>query len=195
VWTDLDGMIADAAESRLFDQLLGGRFQVVERAWGRRPSWATWTVLAPRGRARGRRGTEGRPPRHHPHEPDVVISATPPDAIASCRRSAATARCVSTTTSPSTCPKHARLGCVVVAPLRPVTPRSDVRFYRGGASYTPSREACADAITEQAMGTYDFRAVVERAYADGARVFVEHGPRDACARWIDRSSASAIASS
>ena len=38
----------------------------------------------------------------------------------------------------------------------------------------------------QAVRTLDFPRLVERAYADGVRVFVEHGPRGLCTGWIQR---------
>jgi 3-hydroxymyristoyl/3-hydroxydecanoyl-(acyl carrier protein) dehydratase/1-acyl-sn-glycerol-3-phosphate acyltransferase len=61
-----------------------------------------------------------------------------------------------------------------------------VRFYSGGcdAAYVPDSEACTQAIMNQAHQTLDFREVVERAWADGVRVFVEHGPMSACSGWI-----------
>ena len=41
-------------------------------------------------------------------------------------------------------------------------------------------------ITAQAAGMIDFPRVVETAYADGARVFLEMGPGASCARLIGR---------
>jgi len=69
---------------------------------------------------------------------------------------------------------------------RNVSPVPGVRFYSGGsdASYIPEREACAQTIMNQAHRTLDFRSVVEAAYADGVRVFIEHGPMGACSGWI-----------
>ena len=66
------------------------------------------------------------------------------------------------------------------------SPVPGVRFYSGGsdASYIPEREACAQTIMNQAHRTLDFRSVVEAAYADGVRVFIEHGPMGACSGWI-----------
>ncbi|MFY1599785.1 hypothetical protein [Micromonospora sp. WMMD737] len=54
-----------------------------------------------------------------------------------------------------------------------------VRFYTnaGNRAYTPTREAAAEAITQQAVEPIDFPATVLQAWEDGVRVFVEHGPR------------------
>ena len=58
-------------------------------------------------------------------------------------------------------------------------PVPGVRFYTnaGNRAYTPTREAAAEAITQQALEPIDFPATVLRAWEDGVRVFVEHGPR------------------
>ncbi|MEV5378919.1 beta-ketoacyl synthase N-terminal-like domain-containing protein [Streptomyces nondiastaticus] len=71
---------------------------------------------------------------------------------------------------------------------RPTVPVPGVRFYRGDTAepYLPTEESAADALTGQAMRTVDFPAVIERAYADGVRVFIEHGPRSLCTDWIGR---------
>ena len=62
-----------------------------------------------------------------------------------------------------------------------------VRFYSGatGEAYAVTREAAAESIVRQAMGPFDFSKVIERAYADGARLFVETGPGTSCSRMID----------
>lgn len=70
----------------------------------------------------------------------------------------------------------------------PTEPVPGVRFYRGvdGTAYTPTADRASRAITDMAVGTVDFAAVVERAHGDGVRVFVEHGPRGSCTGWIRR---------
>ena len=66
------------------------------------------------------------------------------------------------------------------------TPPSGVDFYSGawGRPYAVDRRTAADAITAQATQTVDFPAVIERAYADGVRVFIEVGPGASCTRLI-----------
>ena len=63
-----------------------------------------------------------------------------------------------------------------------------VRFYTHatGSWFHPTADAAADAITGQATRTLDFPRLVEQAWADGVRVFVEHGPRGLCSGWIKR---------
>jgi acyl transferase domain-containing protein/3-hydroxymyristoyl/3-hydroxydecanoyl-(acyl carrier protein) dehydratase len=67
-------------------------------------------------------------------------------------------------------------------------PVPGVRFYTGASGdwYVPNADSAADAITAQAVGTIHFDRMVERAWADGVRVFIEHGPRGMCTTWIQR---------
>ncbi|WP_406411674.1 beta keto-acyl synthase [Streptomyces halstedii] len=71
---------------------------------------------------------------------------------------------------------------------RPTVEVPGVRFYSGatGRSYRPTSERAAEALTAQGVGTIDFAATVEQAWADGVRIFVEHGPRRLCTGWIKR---------
>ena len=70
--------------------------------------------------------------------------------------------------------------------LLETTPPPGIRFYSGatGRAYVPDRDSAADAIVAQAVHGFDFPAVIERAYADGVRVFVEVGPGASCTRMI-----------
>ncbi len=68
------------------------------------------------------------------------------------------------------------------------TPPDGLRFYSGAqaTSFAVDRESAADAIVAQAIAGFDFPATVERAYADGVRVFLEPGPGGSCARMIGK---------
>lgn len=68
------------------------------------------------------------------------------------------------------------------------TPPPGVQFYSAAAAapYEVTRVSAAESITRQAMAGFDFPAVIERAYADGVRRFIEIGPQASCARMIGR---------
>ncbi len=53
-----------------------------------------------------------------------------------------------------------------------------------GEAYLPTTESCAASVTEQAMTSFDFPRLVERAWLDGVRLFVEIGPGQSCTRMI-----------
>mgnify|MGYP003640296313 CR=1 FL=1 len=68
------------------------------------------------------------------------------------------------------------------------TPPQGVQFYSGawGKAYPVSREKAADSVLAQAIDGVDFPAVVEAAYEQGVRFFVEMGPGNSCSRMISR---------
>ena len=72
--------------------------------------------------------------------------------------------------------------------LLATTPPEGVRFYSTAQaqSYTVDRTSAADAIVAQALSGFDFAATIERAYADGVRIFVEPGPQTSCSRMIGK---------
>ncbi len=70
----------------------------------------------------------------------------------------------------------------------PVTPSEGVRFYSCalGRSYTLNSESAADSILEQAVSGFDFTKLIEQAYKDGVRIFLEMGPRSSCSGMINK---------
>jgi len=86
---------------------------------------------------------------------------------------------------------HCEVAKEVQGPYRdlhvlPVTAPKGVRFYSGawGTEYHVSTETAADAVLAQAIYGIDYPKVIEAAYADGARVFLEMGPGGSCSRMI-----------
>ncbi|MBN1518349.1 type I polyketide synthase [Candidatus Sumerlaeota bacterium] len=65
-------------------------------------------------------------------------------------------------------------------------PPQGVRFYSGawGTHYPLSRDSAADAILLQATKGIDYPKVINAAYDDGVRVFIEMGPGSSCTRMI-----------
>ena len=69
---------------------------------------------------------------------------------------------------------------------RPIHPVDGVRFYFSATAQVEtiqSSEQVAQHILAQSNGTLDFRRVIEQAWNDGVRVFIEHGPQGATSRW------------
>ena len=46
-------------------------------------------------------------------------------------------------------------------------------------------ESAADALLSQAANQVNFPRVIEQAWQDGVRIFLEHGPRHLCSKWIN----------
>ncbi|MHB1426389.1 MAG: beta-ketoacyl synthase N-terminal-like domain-containing protein, partial [Gemmataceae bacterium] len=69
----------------------------------------------------------------------------------------------------------------------PTTPQRGIRFYSTALarSFELNPDSAAEAILAQAVDTVDFPAVIESAYRDGVRLFLEMGPGASCTRTID----------
>jgi PfaB family protein len=72
--------------------------------------------------------------------------------------------------------------------LFPTTPPEGIRFYSCalGRAYDLTSESAANSILEQAVSGFNFTALIEQAYQDGVRVFLEMGPRATCTGMINR---------
>jgi acyl transferase domain-containing protein/3-hydroxymyristoyl/3-hydroxydecanoyl-(acyl carrier protein) dehydratase len=68
------------------------------------------------------------------------------------------------------------------------TPPKNVTFYSGirGAAYEVTQDSAADSILDQALAPFDYTRVINSAYKDGVRLFIEMGPGGSCARMIDQ---------
>ncbi len=68
------------------------------------------------------------------------------------------------------------------------TPPKDVTFYSGirGGAYEVTQDSAADSILDQALAPFDYTKVINSAYEDGVRLFVEMGPGGSCTRMIDK---------
>ncbi len=187
-WRDVDAMRQQARDSALFTRNLAGEFTTVTDQWGPQAQWQMWSVLAPRTEVEARIKDDPRIELAIIHsDADVVIGG---DAAALTPVLGAIGR--------SRCQALDYNMCVHVPQLQPVAdaylqlhrrdvyPVPGVRFYSGGRpdAYVPEQEACAQAILSQALNCLDVPAMIEQAWADGVRVFVEHGPGGSCARWI-----------
>ncbi|MEU7632088.1 beta-ketoacyl synthase N-terminal-like domain-containing protein [Nocardia sp. NPDC049220] len=194
VWREVPQLVADADRSPLFTREVAGDLETVRRAWrahgieeGR---WTSYLVNADAGAVRAAL-------RDEPTVRLMAISA--PEVCVLGGEAQGCARVLATLSGVAALP----LGYDIAVHIpeveqvrdawwrlhdRPTTELPDVRFYScaTASSYTVSRVSAADAITEQAIGTIDFVATVEKAWADGVQVFIEHGPRALCTGWISQ---------
>jgi len=70
--------------------------------------------------------------------------------------------------------------------VRPTTPRPGVTYYNGyqAAGYIPTSESAAQSITDNALHGFSFPDLIESAYHDGVRRFIEIGPGGSCSRMV-----------
>ena len=192
-WTDMDAMRAEIASSGLYSHELDGSFDAVARAWGIDASatpvrWAVHTILAPLDQVRAAIANEARVHLAIVHTDNDCVIAGDADACERIVERIGAQRChaLDYDMAAHVPEVDAFREAWLDIHRRDVSAVPGVRFYSGGraTSYTPEREACTQAIMGQANATLDFSAVVERAWADGVRIFVEHGPMAACSGWI-----------
>ncbi|TCO55834.1 beta-ketoacyl synthase N-terminal-like domain-containing protein [Actinocrispum wychmicini] len=194
VWTDPHALAADARASELFTHELGGELRAVRRYWSRSgitgERWGGFVVSADAERVRDL--VQGE------HAVHLTAICAPGTSVIAGEREACLA--FVERLAPDGC-AEIHYDLVAHAPevtevrdrwhalhRRPTTAAPGIRFYRGatGEWYYPTEESAADALTEQAISPVDFPAVIERAWQDGVRVFVEHGPAAQCTGWIRR---------
>jgi acyl transferase domain-containing protein/3-hydroxymyristoyl/3-hydroxydecanoyl-(acyl carrier protein) dehydratase len=183
-WRGRERMRQALERSTLFTSDLCGRCDAARRAWGvDHVDWATAIVeKSPREVEEALRGLDRAYLQiiHGPRECVVGGDRRQVESLGG--------RIVPTTTT---------MHCPVVQPVareyremhhHPVTPPAGVRFYSSGLgrAYDLTSDAVADAILLQASRTVDFPAVIEAAYRDGVRTFIEVGPGSSCTRLIGK---------
>ncbi|MGA5699450.1 beta-ketoacyl synthase N-terminal-like domain-containing protein [Peterkaempfera bronchialis] len=193
VWTDTAEHCAESRASGLFDREIGGEYRAVRRAWERAgvpgSRWAGYLVSMPAERVRAE--LAGEPAVHllALNAPGLCVVGGEAEACdAWVRRQRAHAVPISydmAAHAPELAEVESRWWQLH---HRPTTAVPGVRFYScaSGTSYLPTAERVADALTAQLLTTVDYVRVIERAWADGVRIFVEQGPRGLCTSWISR---------
>lgn len=197
-WNDMAAMYAELREAKLYSHALAGACEVPRAAWralglldegeAAAARWRTWRILAPLDEVRAALSAE---PLAHLTIIQSASDVTVAGEAGACQRVAE------------------RVGMGRSLPLgydfaihapevegyletwyrlhhRETTKVEGVRFYSAGflEAYTATAERAAEAICAMATRAIDWPALVERAYADGVRTFLEIGPRDGCSRWI-----------
>jgi PfaB family protein len=193
-WRDRDEMLRRMETSTLFTHDLAGECRAVRTAWGLRDDpgapgleWSIGVVNRPASAVR--QALVGRSRVY------LLIVNTPSQCVIGGRRQA-----VDELVAALGCGFHPLQGvttvhCEVARPaadayrelhLLPTYPPQNVRFYSGvwARAYELTSESAADSIVAQAIGPFDFPRVIEQAYADGVRIFIEAGPGNSCTRMI-----------
>jgi PfaB family protein len=192
-WKDRDGMARRLKASPLFTDELAGRCTAARQVWGLAPEenvdWVLGLVAAPAT-------IVSKALEKFPRVYLLIINTYEECVIGGDRRQleelVAGLGChffplqgVTTV--------HCEVAQPVAEPYRqlhlfPTTPPAGGDFYSSdyGERYQLSEEAVADSILAQALRTVDYTKVIEQAYSDGVRIFLEMGPGNSCSRMIGR---------
>ncbi|WP_069169250.1 beta-ketoacyl synthase N-terminal-like domain-containing protein [Streptomyces griseus] len=193
-WPDVTGLYRATRDSGLFTTELTGELRAVRRYWKRRgiqgSRWSSYLVNAPLDAVRAELAAESAVHLMAVNAPDVCVVGGEARACAAVVARIGSDRAILLDYDMAAhAPELAEVREVWrETHHRPTADVPGVRFYSGatGQAYRPTAERAAEALTAQGLGTIDFAATVERAWADGVRVFVEHGPRRLCTGWIKR---------
>lgn len=185
-WTDRDGMFARTLATPLFTHELAGRYDAARRAYGE-AGWHVVVVNRSAGEVReALRGSAALLIVNAPGE--CVIGGKRADVDATVAALACEALPIEGVPT-----VHCELARDAAAAYRalhvqPTRAPEGVRMYSCGWAepYVPSPDACADSILQNALRGFDFPQVIERAWNDGVRIFVEAGPQGSCTRMIGR---------
>ena len=185
-WRDRDELLRRLEGSALFRTELAAPWDAAKRAWSASaPDWRVAVVEAPAAAVQ-----RALVPRVY-----LLIVNAPGECVigGDARELAAVIEALGCHAHPV--PGATSVHCEVVEPLArayrelhrlPTTPPDSVRYYSGasGEAYCPSADTAAEAITALALNTVDFTGVIERAYADGVRLFLETGPGQSVNRMV-----------
>ncbi|PPS91469.1 type I polyketide synthase [Streptomyces sp. MH60] len=193
-WPDASGLYEATRESGLFTTELTGELRAVRRYWRQRgiggDRWSSYLVAAPLEAVRAELAGERAVHLMAVNAPGVCVVGGESGACAAVVTRLGVDRAIELDYDMAAhAPELAEVREVWrEAHRRPTVEVPGVRFYSGatGRAYRPTTERAAEALTAQGLGTIDFAATIERAWADGVRVFVEHGPRKLCTGWIKR---------
>ncbi|MFF3171517.1 beta-ketoacyl synthase N-terminal-like domain-containing protein [Streptomyces sp. NPDC057900] len=193
-WPDASGLFEAVRDSGLFTTELTGELRAVRRYWRQRgihgSRWSSYLLGAPLDAVRAELAEDASVHLMAVNAPGVCVIGGESRACAAAVARIGADRAIELDYDLAAhAPELAGVSEVWrEVHRRPTVDVPGVRFYSGatGRAYRPTAEGAAEAITAQGVGTIDFAATVEQAWADGVRVFVEHGPRGLCTGWIKR---------
>ncbi|MFT7598660.1 MAG: acyl transferase domain-containing protein, partial [Acidimicrobiales bacterium] len=190
IWSDRAAMRAEINASGMMDRELGVEFTAVARAWRETSAtWSMWNVMAPIDDVRAAIAAESRVHLAIINTANDSVIGGESDACERVVELLGRRRCRLVPYNLACHVPEVREGFHqpwLDIHTRAVTPMPGIRHYSNGTNgaYVVGPDTCAAAITYQAEHTLDFPATIEAAYADGVRVFVEHGPAGACTNFI-----------
>ncbi len=195
-WKDREGLYEDLIHSPLFSRDLAGEYRAVRDylKWPAEKSFKWVMGVVPRPAAEIKKAIEKLPEPHRGRVFLLLINSPGEGVIGG---EEAAARALAHALGAVVCPlegvaavHNPAVGLVAEAyqrfHTRPTTPPPGLRYYSGawGKSYELDSAAAARSLTDQALYGLDFPRLIEQAYADGVRFFVEVGPGGGASRLI-----------
>ncbi len=198
VWDAITPMMREILSAPLFTNEVAGNFEAVRRVWRRQgfaeadhpgPIWENWSVRASGEDVERVLGEAPLCRLLLINAPDeVVLGGWPPHVRRVVERLGAPAAPLGYGLAVH-CPEVLEVAESWLDYHRRPTNVVPVRFYSAAwcRAYQAEPETVAQAMLGHAAATLDFPALVRKAWEDGVRIFVEHGPRGLAASWVRRS--------
>jgi PfaB family protein len=192
-WPDRDNMLKRMLDTDLFSTELAGPCHAARKAWGipmdEDINWCAAVVNRPAERVRTVIGKWSFA--------KLLIVNTPDQCVIGGRQNHVKAAIEELGCEAVFLEGVVTVHCDAAAPVAdaykelhmfPTTPPKDVRFYSCALarSYTPTDESAATSILDQAISGFNFTTLIEQAYQDGVRIFLEMGPHASCTGMINR---------
>ncbi|SDF78987.1 PfaB family protein [Mucilaginibacter pineti] len=186
VWDDMDALLAEIEASDLYTKALGVDFAAVRTHWNLAENepvnWESWRAIATVAEVEALLATETRA--------YLTIVNTDTDCVFG-GDAEACARIIDKIGKHRVMQLHHDIAvhCEVVNPYeaewrrlhtRNSKPIKGIAFYSNYLNdiYETTTENVADALTGQAVKPIHFPRIIEKAWANGVRIFIEHGPRN-----------------
>ncbi len=184
--------------SPLFHTRLAGPQNAVRDHWGlpalqgdvqpAEPLWENFLLMSPADMVRGVLETEPRVYLTHINTPRQVVIGGDPSA---CRRVIARLKC-SSLKAPFDYVLHCKAmeseyQALYEIHSLPVVGQLDIKLYSAANDrpFVLTQSEIARAVARDLCSMLDFPRLVETAYAEGARFFIEMGAGSNCAKWIE----------
>jgi acyl transferase domain-containing protein/3-hydroxymyristoyl/3-hydroxydecanoyl-(acyl carrier protein) dehydratase len=186
-------MLDEIASSGMYDKQIAGEFGIARQAWGIDPAtavnWANFRVLASPDELRAAMVQEERVHLLIIHATRDCLIGGDRDACMRVLHRCGLPTAYDVPAVAVHCPemKSWASGWRELH-HRQTSSQRRIRVYSNalGESYVPDADRIADLLLEQACTTVDFPRTVLRAWQDGLRIFIEHGPRSLCSEWIGK---------
>ena len=196
-WTDREGLYDDLMNSPLFTRDLAGEYRAARHylQWPKDRPFKWVMGVLPRSAEEIKKALEKLPAPHRGRAFLLLVN-TPGEGVVGGEEAAVRAlsqslgavicslESVSAVHNPSVAEAAAEYKRFHT---RPTNPPEGLRYYSAAwaKAYTPTMETAAQSLTDQATGGHDFPKLIEQAYADGVRFFVEVGPGAGTSRLIN----------
>ena len=196
VWKQADAMRTSLEVSPIFHSKVSGSQEAIRQFWKMPPEenkkngasiWANYVLMASPEKVKSAISDEDRVYITHINTPRQVVIGGEKDA---CRRVADTVKCMHLQA-----PYHHAIHCDPIASeydgfVRlhnwPVENRHTIPVY-SAANYAPleyESKSIAHSFAKMLTNPIDFPRLINLAYQDGARIFIELGAGSNCSKWV-----------